>query len=208
MVYHKQQSASIVQKIHNLAAWQLVVLLMLMTVVVATLLRMNNVRMIERKEAVLAADRSGDLGMVTERLHDLQEYSLKHMNASTGQVFLENAYRRKIDQLINDAKKTIDSQQGQNAYKTAAEVCDRRFRGYSQAYAECFLAEVNKQSSTAPNPVEIKTLSPNTYIHSYASPYWSPDLAGFAALVWGMLLISLFLKLVFWIGLKVFISLK
>lgn len=105
MVYQKQQSISVFKKIQNLSAWQLVVLLALMTVVVATLLRINNVRMLERKEAVLAADRGGDLGMVTERLHDLQEYALKHMNASTGQVFLENAYRQKINQLINDAKK-------------------------------------------------------------------------------------------------------
>lgn len=208
MVYQKQQSTSLLKKIQNLATWQLMVLLMLMTVVVATLLRMNNVRMIERKEAVLAADRSGDLGMVTERLHDLQEYSLRHMNASTGQVFLENAYRQKINQLINDAKKTIDSQQGQNAYKIAADICDKRFRGYSQAYAECFLSEVNKQSSSVPTPVEIKTLSPNTYIHSYASPYWSPDLAGFAVLIWGLLLTGVVLRLIFWIGLKLFISLK
>lgn len=208
MVYQKQQSGSVFKKIQNLSAWQLVVLLALMTIVVATLLRINNVRMLERKEAVLAADRGGDLGMVTERLHDLQEYSLRHMNASTGQIFLENAYRQKINQLINDAKKTIGSQQGQNAYKIAADICDKRFRGYSQAYAECFLAEVNKQSSTVPTPVEIKTLSPNTYIHSYASPYWSPDLAGFAVLAWGLLLVSLILKLIFWIGLKLFISLK
>lgn len=208
MVYQKQQSTSLFKKIQNLATWQLMVLLMLMTVVVATLLRMNNVRMIERKEAVLAADRSGDLGMVTERLHDLQEYSLKHMNASTGQVFLENAYRQKINQLINDAKKTIDSQQGQNAYKIAADICDKRFRGYSQAYAECFLSEVNKRSSSVPTPVEIKTLSPNTYIHSYASPYWSPDLAGFAVLIWGLLLTGVVLRVIFWIGLKLFISLK
>lgn len=208
MVYQKQQSTSLLKKIQNLATWQLMVLLMLMTVVVATLLRMNNVRMIERKEAVLAADRSGDLGMVTERLHDLQEYSLKHMNASTGQVFLENAYRQKINQLINDAKKTIDSQQGQNAYKIAADICDKRFRGYSQAYTECFLSEVNKQSSSVPTPVEIKTLSPNTYIHSYASPYWSPDLAGFAVLIWGLLLTGVVLRVIFWIGLKLFVSLK
>lgn len=208
MVYQKQQSTSLLKKIQNLATWQLMVLLILMTVVVATLLRMNNVRMIERKEAVLAADRSGDLGMVTERLHDLQEYSLRHMNASTGQVFLENAYRQKINQLINDAKKTIDSQQGQNAYKIAADICDKRFRGYSQAYAECFLSEVNKQSSSVPTPVEIKTLSPNTYIHSYASPYWSPDLAGFAVLIWGLLLTGVVLRVIFWIGLKLFISLK
>lgn len=208
MVYQKQQPISVFQKIRSLATWQVVILFALMTVVVATLLRINNVRMLERKEAVLAADRSGDLGMVTERLHDLQEYVLKHMNSSTGQIFLEHTYRQKLDQLINDAKKTIGSQQGQNAYKIAGEICDKRFRGYSQAYAECFLAEVNKQSSLVPTPVEIKTLSPNTYVHSYASPRWSPDLAGFAVLIWGLLLVGLIGKMIFWIGLEVFISLK
>lgn len=208
MVYKKQRSASVWQKFQGLAAWQLVVLLALLSIAVATLLRMNNVRMIERKEAVLAADRSGDMGMVNERLYDLQEYVIKHMNASTGQFFLETLYRQKIDQLINDAKKTIDSEQGQNAYKLAGEVCDRRFRGYSQAYAECFLAEVNKQSSIAPTPVEIKTLSPNLYIISYAAPHWSPDLAGFAVLLWGLLVLALILRFIFWLGLKLFISLK
>ena len=208
MVDKKQQSVSVLQKIQTLALWQLVVLLALMSIAIATLLRMNNVRMIERKQAVISADRSGDLGMLNERLYDLQGYVIKHMNASTGRIFSETLYRQKINQLINDAKKTINSQSGQNAYKTASEICDRRFRGYSQAYAECFLAEVNKQSSVVPTPVEIKTLSPNLYTVSYASPHWSPDLAGFAVLIWGLLALLLVLKLVFWLGLKLFIGLK
>ncbi len=208
MVYQKKQSFGGFSKLKSLAIWQVVVLLILVTIITATLLRMNNVRMLERKEAVIAADKSGDHGMVHDRLRDLQEYVFKHMNASTGQIFLEQIYRQKVDQLINDAKNTISSNHEQNAYKIASEICDQKFRGYSQAYAECFLSEVNKHT-TSVNPVtEVKLPSPNLYIVNFSSPTWSPDLAGFAVVVWAMLALYLSIKIITLVSLRLFIRIK
>lgn len=130
------------------------------------------------------------------------------MNASTGQIFLENTYRRKGEQMINDAKNTISSGDGQNAYKIASEVCDKRFRGYSQAYAECFLSEVDKHTTSISTPVEIKLPSPNLFIHEYSSPYLSFDVAGISVIIWVLLLIYLIIKIIFWVVLKIVISLK
>lgn len=190
------------------AIWQLIVMIVLVGLLMATLLRMNNVRMIERKEAVIAADKSGDVDALQNRLYDLQEYVFKHMNASTGQIFLETAYRNKIDQLINQAKNATPNPAGQNAYKIAAEVCDKKFRGYSQAYAECFLAEVDKHKTSIDQVREVAMPNPNLYIKNFQSPGWSPDLAGWVVLIWLGLVFYLGLRVIFWLSLNLLIKLK
>lgn len=209
MVYRQKTTSKRSATIANWALWQIGLVLILATIVTATLLRLNNVRMIERKEAVLSADRSGDLGVLKERLYDLEEYVFKHMNASTGQFFLERTYRYQLDQIIEQAKnRPVVGGQVQNAYKIAAEICDQRFGGYSQAYADCFLREVNNHSTTVEAPREIKMLNPNLYVRSYSSPRWSPDLAGIAVLIWSMLVVYFVLRLIFWVGFGFYLRAK
>lgn len=203
MVYHKKHTRKFPRQ---LAIWQVMILMIIMTVVTATLLRMNNVRMIERRDAVIAADKGGDLGMLAERLADLESYVFKHMNATTGQIFLEHTYRNRLNKLIEDARRSLASETEKNAYKAASEVCDKRFRGYSQAYAKCFLDEVNKHTTSISGSTEIKTLNPKIYIRSYASPHWSPDLAGWSVLVWGIMMLYLMSRFITWLVLKIIVA--
>lgn len=201
MVFKAKQSP----KTH-LAFWQVLILFILMSVVAATMLRINNVQMSKRLESVLAADEAGDVGSVEERLYDLQEFVFAHMNTSTGTIFLEQTYLNRVQSLVNDAKNTISSTPEQNAYKTAAEICDRKFAGYTSAYAQCFLDEVNKHTTTVNQPLEIKNLDPMLFTHSYAAPTWSPDWAGFAVLIWLMMLMYLVAKVITWAILRMIIS--
>ncbi|MDO4870497.1 MAG: hypothetical protein Q3996_00140 [Candidatus Saccharibacteria bacterium] len=201
MVFQSKQF----QKI-QLATWQMIILFILMSVVTATLLRINNVQMSRRLNSVLEADKSKDLGLVEERLYDLRDFVFAHMNTSTGTIFLEKTYLARVQRLVDDAKKSLSSNPEQNAYKTAAEICDRKFSGYTSAYAQCFLSEVNKSTTTVAQPLEIKNLDPMLFTHSYAAPNWSPDWAGFAVLIWAIMLMNLVIRLISWVVLRIIIA--
>lgn len=203
MVYQTKQKPAF-----RLATWQVIIVFGVLSVVTATMLRINNVKMSERKEAVLAADATGDLGLVAERLHELQEFVFAHMNASTGTIFLETTYLNRMQQLVDDAKNTIGSNPEKNAYKIAAEVCDKKFAGYTTAYAQCFLDEVNKNDTTISQSLEIRSLNPMLFTHSYAAPTWSADWAGFSVLAWLIMLLYLIGKILIWAILRLIIAKK
>lgn len=161
--------------------WQLLVLLILMLFLTATFLRLNNIGMIQRREAVLAADKAGDVSVIQSRLYDLQRYSSEHMNSDTGVFYLEQQYRR-------DAQKAVDAAQGVanpngNINAKAEAVCRPQYTVWSPAYVQCFTDELSK-FPPSPDPAGNVTL-PSTllYRYSFISPLWSSDFAGSSVLV-------------------------
>ncbi len=53
--------------------------------------------MIERREAVISADKAGDNSVTRDRLYDLQTYVAGHMNTDlSGGVFLESSFERAV----------------------------------------------------------------------------------------------------------------
>ena len=75
-----------INSIRRVKTWQLFIVLILMVFVAATFWRLNNVGMEQRRDAVKAADKSGNLDEVQSRLYDLQRYVVAHMNADTGEM--------------------------------------------------------------------------------------------------------------------------
>jgi hypothetical protein len=73
-----------IRQLQRIKTWQLLVLLILVLFITATFLRLNNIGMIQRRDAVLAADKVGDLSAIQSRLYDLQRYSATHMNGASG----------------------------------------------------------------------------------------------------------------------------
>ena len=70
------------QQLSRVKTWQLVVVALLLTIISATFLRLNNLGMVERRTAVIKADESGDkasyqeLARRTPALHELaHEYA-------------------------------------------------------------------------------------------------------------------------------------
>ena len=58
------------KQIQMVKTWQLVLIFLLMSFVSASLLRLNNVGMIERRDAVMTADQSCDKEVIKNRLYD------------------------------------------------------------------------------------------------------------------------------------------
>lgn len=178
--------------LQRIKTWQLVLVLIVMLLLSATFLRLNNIGMIERRTAVINADKAGDEEVTRARLFDLQRYSAAHMNADTGVVYLVEQYQRDTQAAIAAAS----AREGENNINAKADaVCKAQHAGYSQAYVQCFAAELAKYPSGINSPDKANLPSPSLYRHTFFSPIWSPDFAGFSILICLLITVVILLRL-------------
>lgn len=167
----------------NLRAWQLALLLVPLVFVSATLLRMNNLGMVERRSAVLTADQAGSTDDVTRSLADLQNYVSAHMNTDLGSgLYLKYSYQRAYDAALSAAAETNGTNPNSAVYQQASIDCRSRFKGgvesYRNDYVQCV---VDRVSQLAPQAQATANLpSATDYRFDFVSPVWSPDFAGLA----------------------------
>ncbi len=182
------------KNIQRIKTWQLIIVFILACFVSATFLRLNNIGMVERRDAVLTADSAGDDSVTKARLYELQQYVTSHMNTNMGKgVYLEYSYNRDYDKLLEAA--SSDGITYGNIYKAAQEVCAPQFSSYSSAYVNCTLSEIEKYPSSS-NLVDSVSLSTSLYVHNFTSPTWSPDFAGWSVVVCVVILIMILLRLI------------
>lgn len=167
-------------RLEQIKTWQLIVLLVLMMFVSATFLRMNNIGMLQRREAVIAADKAGDDHAIQNRLVDLQAYALKHMNASTGDVYLVEKYNRDVEKAAEAARSRDTG--GSTIYRQADEYCRSILSGYSQNYVQCVYERIDQSPGVA-DPVEVRLPDAALYKHNFASQGWVPDFAGWSVVI-------------------------
>lgn len=179
--------------IERIKTWQLVILLVLSLFITATFLRLNNIGMVQRREAVFAADKAADSDEIQLRLYDLQRYSASHMNANTGDIYLDKKYNRDVERLVSEAQ--ADSTPS-DILKKADDACKPRFSGYTQAYVQCVAAEQAKYPSSNNPSDTVSFPNPSLYKHSYSSPGWSPDFAGWSMVVSILFLLAIIARLI------------
>jgi len=193
-VVYKRQVRRNIKQLQRVKTWQLVVLLILSGFISATLLRLNNIGMVERRSAVIAADNVGTNGITQSRLYDLQRYVSEHMNTDMGKgVYLESTYKRDVQTAYANASNG-DNPNG-NIYKKAQEVCAPQFTHYSYAYLQCTTGELAKYPEGS-NLISSANLPiADAYLHVFVSPLWSPDFAGWSVLVFVVILIMIIVRL-------------
>lgn len=190
----KRQIRRSIQQLQRVKTWQLVVLLIIASFIAATFLRLNNIGMIERRDAVYAADEAGNSEATIDRLYDLQRYVAAHMNTSLGAgIYLEASYNRDKQALLDSA--SADSNPNGNIYKKAQEVCAPQFSRYSAAYVACTTSELAKYPAASELNNEVK-LPQDLYRHAFISPIWSPDFAGWSVLVCVALALMIAIRLI------------
>lgn len=178
---NRRQIKRSIKQLQSVKTWQLVILLFIMVFIASTFLRLDNIGMAERRDAVLTADKSGDQNEIKSRLYELQRYVSAHMNTDMGSIYLENQYKLATQEALG-ATANGDNPNG-NIYKKAQDVCAPRFTHYSQAYLQCTVDYLS-QYGPADDPTSLAKLpKANAYRYSYASPVWSPDFAGFSVLL-------------------------
>jgi hypothetical protein len=182
------------KRLQRVKIWQLIILLILAGFLAATFLRINNIGMVERRTAVIDADTAGDVQSIHSRLYDLQVYVTSHMNTDMGKgVYLAETYKR--DTQAAYAVASNDANPNGNIYKKAQEVCAPRFTSYSYAYLQCTIGELSKYPASSNLISAVKLPQADTYLHVYVSPLWTPDFAGWSALICIAILTMIIIRL-------------
>lgn len=183
------------KQLEYVKTWQLVLLLILSLFVSATFLRLNNVGMIERRHAVEAADKSTDVNSVSDALFDLQRYASVHMNADSGDVYLVETFNRDVERIMKEA--LARNSKENNVLQLADAACRPRFYTTSQAYILCVRDEQAKYPEAANPSDDVQFPDPSLYKHSFVSPRWSPDFAGWSVVVSIVLLLMVIVRFLY-----------
>lgn len=161
----------------------------MLSILSAILLRINNLNMIEYRNAVISADELLDMEKIEASTESLKLFVSAHMNTDTGQVPLQNLYNHAVGEAFNNVN-DVDS----SAYAEATEACktvlaQRGYSGYSACVADIVgTSESNFNQPDLPNPA--------LYYISFASPVWSFDPAGVVVLATIVVFSAIIIKLV------------
>lgn len=186
-----------IRRLSHVKTWQLFALLVLCGFIAATFLRLNNIEMVQRREAVMNADSTGDTEAIKNRLIELQRYVAAHMNTDMGTIYLEHQYQRDTE-AANERAAGDESPNG-NVFKKAQEICAPRYSNlgsYSLPYQQCVVNELNKFPAASQLTSELQLPKANNYRHSFISPLWSPDYAGFSVLLCLLIIIIIVGRLI------------
>lgn len=165
-------------RIRPIKIWYLVVLTALSGVICLLALRNNNQTMGHLRDTVYAADK--DDGDVTKALQELQMFVTSHMNTNLAEdnssvyppVQLKYTYQR----LQEDAKAAA-AESNSALYTEAQAYCEAQnstdFSGRNRV--PCIEQYVSSHGGAQP-----KAIPDSMYKFDFASPRWSPDLAGWS----------------------------
>lgn len=195
-----------IKNLQRVKTWQLLILLVLMVFVTATFLRLNNVGMTQRKEAVIAADEQGDAEATRARLLDLQHYVSAHMNTDKNDVYLASQYERDKEQLIKQAAST--NQSGEVINQKVDAICKPQFSSYNQGYVDCFAREYAKYAPGSDPVSQVKMPDTDRYRFVFAPPLWSPDFAGFSLLACVVIVLLIIGRLITLVVLRLLLKRK
>lgn len=159
-------------------------------------LRANNIQMLKLKEAVILADEQGV--PIEQPLTELRNFVFSHMNT---QMRDQSSTEPPI-QLVNrfnaylaEQQEKLKQQGKPNIYAEAQAQCERPNVSIVQR-ANCIQAYVVENSVPQ---AEIKLPPKEFYTFDFASPTWTPDLAGISLVIsiflWSALFILLLLKI-------------
>lgn len=167
--------------IQLLKTWQLVILLLLGILLSATLLRLNNLGMVERRSAVIAADEKGDTEALRASIVELQHYVSRHMNTNLENGFyLTKTYERDRDVALTSAGDATNPSSA--IYQQASIECRSRFQGgresFRNDYVQCVIEKVSTLSPQADAEASLKLPKPEAYKVNFVAPVWTPDPAG------------------------------
>lgn len=161
-------------------------------------MRQNNLKMVELRNAVVVADEQG--GDTAGAIEALNQHVFRHMNTEIVRpIELVNAYNRQARIAIEAANRTS----GRDIYAEATQVCERR--GVPLASIAQCAADYAATNNPGVGPGQIKLPDKNRFTYTFATPRWTPDLAGFSVLITGVLLVWVILRVIEYILVRLII---
>lgn len=179
---------------HKLSLALIVALFVVAVLTSVLALRHNNLRAVELRQVVYSADQQA--GDVETALNDLRQYIYSHMNTN---LRTSNSGNEPPIQLASRFNKAIAAEQARIAalgganqvYVDAQRECERSSLPLTSR-AQCMQDYISARGQGAS---QLNLPPKELYTFDFASPLWSPDLAGFSILA----SITLGLVIVAWI---------
>ena len=213
------------RRFKSVQTWQLIVILIPLLFFTATLLRLDHLKMVELRSAVLTADQEGNEEQIQQTLTALRDYVYSHtvinivenngiqqVTFGTGPFYLEQQYIRAANAAIEAASSELvdDSNPYGNIYAAVAAICQPQaiangWQWSSPGYLDCWTSELAKYPETdiSDNHLVAKIPSTELYRHNYASPIFSWTPAGIAIIACVELALIIIVRIIIWLALKV-----
>ena len=165
----------------KLKMWHFLVLFITSVPLTATLLRQNNLNAVQLRDDVLQVDEeTGDIAKVAPVLEEYRRYVFNHMNTDLGTIELPGTFNTAVEKLRLRAQQS-GSANGE-IYAEAQRECEDP-NILLTARAQCVQDYVIANSAPGSDAIsEIDFPDKSLFSYSFASPRWSPDLAGFSLL--------------------------
>lgn len=164
-------------------------------------LRHNNLTAINLRNEVLQTDK--DNGDTEVALRRLREYVHGHMNtnlATDTSVYPPIQLKYRYERLLQAEKDRVAAASG-NIYNDAQNYCEKNFPQsfYGGGRLPCIQDYLDTHPRAEPRPIP-----DSLYKFNFASPAWSPDLAGISLVMSGVFLLLFIIKLLLdrWLRLK------
>ena len=208
-------------KLPKIKTWQLALVLVPLLFVDATLLRLDHMRMVELRDAVLEADEAEDDELIAERLEELKKFVFSNIvinvvddngdrkvTFGTGPFYLEHQYARTANVALEKAEKQMspDSNPNGNIYALASQVCQPQAISNGWAwndarYINCMMTEIQKYPAAEELQDQMIASIPSTelYRKNYASPIFVFSLSGVFLLITFMIIVVIFIRAVCWV---------
>lgn len=157
----------------HLKTWQLALLLFIFVGISTFLLRQNNLKMVELRNAVIVADEQN--GDVKTALQNLNDHVFRHMNTTIVRpIELVHTYNKQARAVIEAANQAG----GRDIYAEATAACERRGIPLT-SIAQC-AANYAAENNPGVGSKQINLPDKNRFIYTFAAPRWTPDFAGFS----------------------------
>lgn len=212
-------------RLKRIRLWQLLLILIPLLFVAATLLRLDHLKMVELRDAVLAADAAEDDAAIQSSLVTLQEFVVSHIVVNiaeqngvqsiifgTGPFYLEHQYLRAANAAIEAAEAEVvdDSNPYGNIYAAVSAICrplaiQNGWAWNSQPYLDCWTSHLAEYPASDNLEINLTANVPSTELfrHNYASPIWAPTAAGWVILLCILLTLVILVRFVIWLILKI-----
>ena len=212
-------------RLKRIRLWQLLLILIPLLFVAATLLRLDHLKMVELRDAVLAADAAEDDAAIQSSLVALQEFVVSHIVVNiaeqngvqsvifgTGPFYLEHQYLRAANAAIEAAEAEVvdDSNPYGNIYAAVSAICrplaiQNGWAWNSQPYLDCWTSHLAEYPASDNLEINLTANVPSTELfrHNYASPIWAPTAAGWVILLCILLTLVILVRFVIWLILKI-----
>jgi hypothetical protein len=134
-----------------------------------------------RDEVLRVDDETGDISKVAPLIEDLGNYVLNHMNTNLGSAIeLPGTYATAVEKIRKQVEKSGSA--NSKIYAEAQKKCEDPFIPLPSR-AQCIQDYVLANAKPGTDVRELEFPDKSLYSYSFASPFWSPDLAGFSVLI-------------------------